>query len=442
MNHINIRNQVSAVVPAFNEARTISSIINIILQIKEISECIVIDDGSTDNTTQKIKPYLKDSRFVYIKLPKNKGKGFALRTGIKKATNEIILLLDADLLNITAPKIRKIIMPVIKDEVDVSRAGFRRTRGRVTEFAVKPMMRIIFPDISFNQPISGQICAKKSFLQQVNLEDRWGVDIGILLDAIQSQQRITEVNIGKLEHKAQNDTEIAEMARQVLETMIERAGLIRHKYKLVVLTLDKTLIDIKEIKKVFKRVGIYEEIKRLQDLFDDNSISFKVFATKTAKLYAGLRVKDFTNLCENITFRSYTKEVINALKKRKYKVAIISSIFSPIVLPIVKHLGIDIFDCVYLEHNNDKLTGDITSASIGKWIRDDLAISFNRAFVRILHRTKVKSTEAVMVANSPKSLPIFNKAGLSIAFRPDNKNFKEMADKTIRILPEILVVIE
>ena len=438
----NLYNNISAVIPAFNEARTISHVINTVLRTKEVNECIVVDDGSTDATSKKIEKYKKDSRFIYIKLPKNKGKGFALRTGIKKAKNEIILLLDADLKNITPQKIRKIITPVIKDKVDVSRAGFRRARGRVTEIAVKPMMRIIFPDISFNQPISGQICAKKSFLQQVNLEDRWGVDIGILLDAIQSQQRITEVNIGKLEHKAHNDADIAEMAQQVLETMIERAGLIRHKYKLVVLTLDKTLIDKKEIQKIFKYIGIDDKIKKLQDLFDANKISFKNFATKTAKLYTGLRMKDFAKLCENIKFVNYTKEVINALKKRKYKVAIISSIFSPIVLPIVKQLGVDLFDCVYLEHNNDKLTGNVTSASIEKWMTDDLAISFNRAFVRILKRTKTKATEAVMLANSPKSLPIFKKAGLSIAYKPNNKKFKEMADKTIKILPEILVVIE
>ena len=137
-----------------------------------------------------------------------------------------------------------------------------------------------------------------------------------------------------------------------------------------------------------------------------------------------------------------SSEVINALKKRKYQVAVISSNFSPIVVPITKRLGIEITDCVHLETINGKLTGKVTEKSLEKWGNRDLEDSFDKAFARIIQRAKVKPLQTVMVANSPKCLPLFLKTGFSIAFRPEDQFLKEIADKTITILPEILAIME
>jgi phosphoserine phosphatase len=350
-------------------------------------------------------------------------------------------LLDADLRNITPAKIKRIIMPVLKDEVDVSRAGFRLARGRVTEIAVKPMMRILFPEVNFNQPISGQVCAKKEFLEKVNLEDRWGVDIGILLDAIQAGQRIVEVNIGELEHKARTDQEKAEMAQQVMETMIEKAGLIRHKYKLITFTLDNTLIQANTLKWIFIKLGVYDDIVKLQDQLDKKRITQKAFIIRSAALFKDRTLKEIEEISLKAPLAKYSKEIIAALIRRKYQVGLISTNFSPIVFPITKNLGINNIDCIHLEAIRGKLTGKITKQSQERWLIED-SVSLNKSFNRIRNRAQAKPTEVIVIANSAKILPIIPKVGFSIGFNPKDPELRERADKTIHVLPELLAIIE
>jgi HAD superfamily phosphoserine phosphatase-like hydrolase len=409
--------------------------------VKEASEIIVVDDGSIDNTEKKIAR-IKDSRVIYVRHKKNKGKGGALKTGVDKAKNEVILFLDADLRNMKPYKIKKIAEPVLKDEVDLSRAKFKRARGRVTEYAVKPLMRILFPEMNFEQPITGQICGKKEFFKSVDLEKKYGVDIGILFDAINAGQRIIEVDIGKLEHKANSEDNIAEMSRQVLETMIKKAGLIQHKYKLVVLTLDETLINRQTLKAIYEKIDISGEINKARYDFELGIISFKEMSSRIVKRFNELDLGKVVELVNGAPLTKYAHEVIEALKKRKYQVAIVSSNFSPIVEPIAKRLGVDIVDCIYLEKKNGKYTGNISQASLERWFLDNGDLTFDKAFNRILKLTKTKSLETIMVANSKKSIPLQKVAGLSVAYKPKDKELKIMADKTINVLAEILALVE
>lgn len=91
------RKKVSVVVPAFNEAATITQIIQKV-QAVNLSplekEIIVVDDGSKDGTRDILK---KISGIQTIFHEKNKGKGGALKTGIASASGDMILIQDADL---------------------------------------------------------------------------------------------------------------------------------------------------------------------------------------------------------------------------------------------------------------------------------------------------------------------------------------------------------
>ena len=68
---------ISIIVPTFNRAHIIGDTLNSIMaQTYQNWECIVLDDGSRDNTKSSILDYLdKDSRFQYFSRPKNKPKG-------------------------------------------------------------------------------------------------------------------------------------------------------------------------------------------------------------------------------------------------------------------------------------------------------------------------------------------------------------------------------
>ncbi|MBU6389817.1 HAD-IB family phosphatase, partial [Patescibacteria group bacterium] len=407
----------------------------------ELNDLIFVDDGSTDQTEKSVQPYLSDPRFRYMKHPKNRGKGAALHTGVNHAKNEVILFLDADLANITAAKIRKIVKPVLTDEVDMSRGSFQMKRGRVTEFAVKPMMQILFPHIYFEQPISGQICAKKSFLKEATFSSSYGVDIGLLFDAIESGQRIIEVDIGKLEHKANSATIKQEMSRQVLEIMIERAGLIRHKYKMVLFTLDDTLIYPPSICRLFTALGIEEKMKANQELLTNGSLTAAEFLRRNARLFKGLEVEQVDTLCSAIPVARYVVEVIKALSRRKYRVGIISGNFSPIVQSFAQRLGVHYWNCVQLESKKGRYTGAIKQRS-KDWLTAQFTDGFMNAYRKALRSQSVKSNETVMVVGNEQSAALINAAGLGIAYRPKNKALKEAADKVITVHAELLAIIE
>lgn len=437
-----IYEEFSAVVPAFNEAKSFPKVIRELLAIRELKEVILVNDGSSDETGEISQNFKDEPRFIYVCHKKNKGKGAALKTGLAKVRSEVVLFLDADLENMTTAKIRRIILPVLKDEVDVARGAFRRKRGRVTEYAVKPMMEILFPGMYFEQPISGQICAKKSFLESVDFESRYGVDIGLLFDAIESGQRIIEVDIGKLIHKANKEDVIGEMSRQVLETMIKKAGLIQHKYKLVIFTLDDTLILKETLNSIFKKLGILEEVEKNSQKLKDEKISMSDYLKKNAKLLSGVSTEKIIQICSKLSLAKYSYEVIHALQRRKYQVGIISSNFAPLVYPLAKRLGVALIESVGLVEKNGVLSGEITDNSVKKWSCRTVEETYKHAFDRMVKKSLVKPSEVVVVASAERAIPLMLSSGLGIAYKPKSPVLRTLADKTISVHAEILAIIE
>lgn len=212
---------ISAIIPAYNEQDNIENVINNIKKTKEIDEIIVVDDGSTDGTHE----VAKRCKVGIISLDKNKGKGHAMKVGSSHAKGDILLFLDADLKNITSDKIRVILEP-FKDMYDFVKTKFDRNKGRVTQLTARPLLIHFFPEIveTFEQPLSGQIGIKKSLFEKLSLEDDYGVDIGILIDAIELGGKAKEVYFGYVEHNEKTLNELDAMAKQVSRTILNRAS--------------------------------------------------------------------------------------------------------------------------------------------------------------------------------------------------------------------------
>jgi dolichyl-phosphate beta-glucosyltransferase len=89
----------SIVVPAFNEAHRIPSTLPRLLElVPEEVELIVVDDGSTDETAQLLRDFLRTRpNCAVFNLPQNGGKGAAVRAGMLHAQGEVVLFMDADL---------------------------------------------------------------------------------------------------------------------------------------------------------------------------------------------------------------------------------------------------------------------------------------------------------------------------------------------------------
>jgi glycosyltransferase involved in cell wall biosynthesis len=91
-------NTLSIVIPCYNELATIEKAIDAVLKSPvDSKEIIVVDDGSTDGTSELIRNKLEHRVARVIFHDKNQGKGAALRSGFAVATGDIVLVQDADL---------------------------------------------------------------------------------------------------------------------------------------------------------------------------------------------------------------------------------------------------------------------------------------------------------------------------------------------------------
>ena len=84
--------QTSIVIPAFNEAPTIGELVSSLRQASAWQEIIVVDDGSNDDTSARAR----EAGAAVVRHPYNKGNGASIKTGIRSATGEFVLILDGD----------------------------------------------------------------------------------------------------------------------------------------------------------------------------------------------------------------------------------------------------------------------------------------------------------------------------------------------------------
>jgi glycosyltransferase involved in cell wall biosynthesis len=84
--------QVSVVIPAYNEAGAIGDVVRAVSAVPGWHEVLVVDDGSSDATAAEAE----QAGARVIRHPYNKGNGAAVKTGIREARGEVVLLLDAD----------------------------------------------------------------------------------------------------------------------------------------------------------------------------------------------------------------------------------------------------------------------------------------------------------------------------------------------------------
>jgi len=203
----------SIIVPAFNEEARLGQTLNTILSYlrdgNHSAELIVVDDGSSDDTAvvaQKSFAEFSEIETKVIRYEKNRGKGFAVKTGFSQAEGEIAVFTDADLSTPIA-ELDKIIEPLKRGEYDVtfgSRAldrnligthqPWRREQsGKVFNLVVRTCTGLPFWDTQ---------CGFKAFkmskfrpLLETMEIDRFGFDVEFLYVANYRGLRLKEIPV-------------------------------------------------------------------------------------------------------------------------------------------------------------------------------------------------------------------------------------------------------
>jgi glycosyltransferase involved in cell wall biosynthesis len=84
--------EVSVVIPAYNEAHSIAAVVSAMASAAKWREIIVVDDGSSDETGARAK----EAGACVVRHPYNKGNGAAVKSGIRRASGDFVLILDGD----------------------------------------------------------------------------------------------------------------------------------------------------------------------------------------------------------------------------------------------------------------------------------------------------------------------------------------------------------
>jgi len=88
---------ISVIIPVFNEAKTLEEVIKKVEGLNIEKEIIAVDDGSTDGSLDILTKLANEERVKLVKHEKNCGKGAAIKSGLKQASGDIVIVQDADL---------------------------------------------------------------------------------------------------------------------------------------------------------------------------------------------------------------------------------------------------------------------------------------------------------------------------------------------------------
>ena len=236
--------RISVCIPARNEALTIGPIVTTVVTtltdrfggVPLVDEVLVIDDGSTDGTGALAEK--AGARVVATDAGPGSGfggKGQAMRAGLEAAGGDLIAFVDADVTNFGPHFVTGLLGPLLFDETTTLVKGFYQRPlhgapdggGRVTELMARPVIEVLFPELSgIIQPLAGETAAPRWVLDKCGLADGYAVELALLVDVATrcGADTIAQVDLGVRVHRNRPLTELRPQATDILRTALSRAG--------------------------------------------------------------------------------------------------------------------------------------------------------------------------------------------------------------------------
>lgn len=231
--------QISVVIPAKNEERTIASVAGaiseaLIRQIPLVDELVVMDSDSTDATAEVAAmagASVYTVRDVAAHLGAFAGKGEALWKSLLVTKGDLLVFIDADLTRWGTHFVTGLLGPLLCDEqVRLVKGFYTRVRsepdgsssaegGRVTELVARPIISLWWPDLAgVVQPLAGEWAARRSLMESLPIPVGYGVELAALMDTVARHglDAVAQVDLGTRAHRHQANHDLALMAAELL----------------------------------------------------------------------------------------------------------------------------------------------------------------------------------------------------------------------------------
>lgn len=239
---------VSVVVPARNEAATITGIVAGIradlVDCGLVDELVVMDSDSSDDTAglaRSAGATVHATRSVRPELGSYPGKGEALWKAQFVTSGDLLVFIDADLTGWGTHFVTGLLGPLLTSSGTALVKGFydrvlddgssgpvTPQGGRVTELVARPLLNLHWPVLaSVVQPLAGEWAIRRSVFEQLTIPVGYGVELAVLLDVVSTRglDAVAQVDLGARAHSHQSVHDLGVMAAELLAVAHRRLGL-------------------------------------------------------------------------------------------------------------------------------------------------------------------------------------------------------------------------
>jgi glucosyl-3-phosphoglycerate synthase len=233
---------VSVCLPARDEAQTIGPILTILLELRDIGvlDQVVVVDHSTDGTAEIARGLgveVHDQERLLPEIGPVLGKGDAMWRALNVLRGEVICFLDADTENFGPHFVCGLLGPLLcRTDIAFVKGFYRRPfkvgeltlphgGGRVTELTARPLLNLFYPELAaVEQPLAGEVAARRDLLERLPFVTGYGVEIAMLLDAHREAglDAIGQVDLDVRQNAHQSLRELGPMAFSVLRALASR----------------------------------------------------------------------------------------------------------------------------------------------------------------------------------------------------------------------------
>ena len=231
----------SVVLPGLNVGATVGPIVAAVRErlVEEaglVGEIVVVDSRSADETVARAEAagarVVQDDE-ILPELGPGRGKGEAMWKSLAAVRGDLVVWLDADVVDFDPAFVTGLAGPLIEDpEVGYVKAVYQRAiggaddgGGRVTEICARPLINLFYPELAgFAQPLSGEAAGRRELLSSVPFFSGYAVEMGLLIDLSRAAGlgALAQVDLGARRHANQPTAALGAMASSITQAVLRR----------------------------------------------------------------------------------------------------------------------------------------------------------------------------------------------------------------------------